>query len=94
MKGRDWYDLVWYAAHHPHVNLGHLETRMRQSGDHADEEPLTRVRLLELLRQSVQQVDVAELREEVAPFVRERRSLEVWSEDFFLQVIERIKAGP
>ncbi len=21
IKGRDWYDLVWYAARHPHVNL-------------------------------------------------------------------------
>ena len=50
MKGRDWYDLVWYAARHPQVNLGHLETRMRQSGDYGDDSPLTRARLLELLR--------------------------------------------
>jgi predicted nucleotidyltransferase component of viral defense system len=93
MKGRDWYDLVWYAARHPRVNLGHLEIRMRQSGDHADEEPLTRARLLELLRQRVHHVEVAQLRDEVAPFVRDRRSLEVWSQDFFLQVIEKIEAG-
>ncbi len=90
MKGRDWYDLVWYAAHHPHVNLRHLETRMRQSGNYGDDEPLTRARLLELLRQRVQQVDVAQLREETARFVRQPRSLEVWSRDFFLQVIEKI----
>ena len=94
MKGRDWYDLVWYAARHPHVNLRHLETRMRQSGDYGDDEPLTRARLLALLRRRVQQVEVAELRKEVAPFVRQRRSLEVWSRDFFLQVIERIEASP
>jgi hypothetical protein len=93
MKGRDWYDLVWYAGRHPQVNLGHLETRMRQSGDYGEDQPLTRPRLLELLRQRVQQGDVAELREEVAPFVRDRRSLEVWSQEFFLQVIERIEAG-
>lgn len=90
VKGRDWHDLVWYTARHPHVNLPHLETRMRQSGDYDDEEPLTRARLLELLRHRVQQIDVAALREEVAPFLRDRRSLEVWSQDFFLQVIERI----
>ena len=92
-KGRDWYDLVWYAARHPRVKLGHLETRMRQSGDYGDQESLTRARLLDLLRQRIQQVDVAELREEVAPFVRDRRSLEVWSPPFFLQVIEGIEAG-
>jgi hypothetical protein len=94
IKGRDWYDLVWYTARHPHVNLGHLETRMRQSGDYGEEEPLTRAGLLDLLRQRIQQVDVAELQEDVAPFVRERRSLGVWSRDFFMQVIERIETGP
>jgi predicted nucleotidyltransferase component of viral defense system len=93
MKGRDWYDLVWYAGRHPQVNLEHLETRMRRSGDYGDDEPLTRPRLLDLLRQRIQQVDVAELRKEVAPFVRERRSLELWSQEFFLQVIERIDVG-
>ena len=92
IKGRDWYDLVWYAARHPRVNLGHLETRMRQSGDYSDEEPLTRTRLLEVLRQRVQHLDVAEIREEVAPFVQDRRSLEVWSQDFFLHVIDKIEA--
>ncbi len=91
MKGRDWYDLVWYAARHPHVNLIHLETRMRQSGDYGDSSPLTRARLLDLLRSRIEQVDVAQLRQEVTPFVRDHRSLEVWSQDFFLQVIDRIQ---
>ena len=65
---------------------------MRQSGDYSDEEPLTRTRLLDLLRQRVRQLDIAEIREEVAPFVRDRRSLDVWSQDFFLQVIDTIEA--
>lgn len=66
---------------------------MRYSGDYRDDAPLTRARLLDLLRERIQQVDVVALREEVAPFVRERRSLEVWSQDFFLQVIARIDVG-
>ena len=36
---------------------------------------------------------LAALQVEVAPFVRDRRSLEVWSQDFFLHLIERIEAG-
>lgn len=66
---------------------------MRKSGDYGDEEPLTHARLLDLLRQRVHQADIAELRKEVAPFARDRRSLDVWSQDFFLQVIERIESG-
>ena len=32
VKGRDWYDLVWYAAYQPQLHLTHLEQRMIQSG--------------------------------------------------------------
>ena len=32
VKGRDWYDLVWYVANHPQLHLKHLEQRMIQSG--------------------------------------------------------------
>lgn len=31
VKGRDWYDLVWYAARHPELHLSHLEQRMSMS---------------------------------------------------------------
>jgi predicted nucleotidyltransferase component of viral defense system len=42
VKGRDWYDLVWYAANHPQLHLFHLEQRMRQTGDWEGGESLTR----------------------------------------------------
>lgn len=31
VKGRDWYDLVWFAAYHPELHVAHLEQRMRQT---------------------------------------------------------------
>lgn len=40
VKGRDWYDLVWYVTHHPRLHLAHLEQRMRQSGHWAEEDVL------------------------------------------------------
>ena len=30
VKGRDWYDFVWYCAYHPHLHVSHLQERMRQ----------------------------------------------------------------
>ena len=64
---------------------------MRQSGDYRAAEPLTREHLMELLRVAVKQLDVAHARREVAPFMRDPRSLEVWSRDFFLSLLERIE---
>ncbi|MBN1676796.1 MAG: nucleotidyl transferase AbiEii/AbiGii toxin family protein [Kiritimatiellae bacterium] len=90
VKGRDWYDLVWYAARHPECRIGHLERRMRQSGDYAADEPLSVETLRLLLDEAVERLDVALAREEVAPFVRDRRALEVWSRDFFRATVARI----
>ena len=91
VKGRDWYDLVWYAAHHPEARLSHLESRMRQTGDYSESGPLAEQVLSILLHDRVDAIDVEKVRQEVAPFVRDRRSLEVWSADFFHDVVSRIK---
>ena len=91
VKGRDWYDLVWYAGRHPQVRLSHLEERMRQSGDYRDEMPLTRGRLMELLRQAVDQLDVGRAQDDVVRFVRDPRTIDVWSRDFFREVVQRIE---
>ena len=90
VKGRDWYDLVWYAGRYPQVRISHLESRMRQSGDYRDDEPLTPDRLQHLLRQAVDDLDVKQARREVAPFIIDQRALDVWSRDFFRQIIPRI----
>ena len=91
VKGRDWYDLVWYAGRHPQVRLSHLEERMRQSGDYRDETPLTRGCLMELLRQAVAQLDVGRAQDDVVRFVRDPRTIDVWSRDFFREVVQRIE---
>ena len=90
VKGRDWYDLVWYAGRYPKVRIGHLESRMRQSGDYQDDEQLTPDRLQHLLRQAVEDLDVEQARREVAPFIVDQHALGVWSQDFFRQIIPRI----
>jgi predicted nucleotidyltransferase component of viral defense system len=90
VKGRDWYDLVWYLARHPEARIRHLESRMRQTGDYQGDQPLTPARLQRLLRQAVDDLDVEQARQEVAPFIRDRRTLEVWSRDFFKNIIKRV----
>ena len=40
VKGRDWYDLVWYVGRGTPLDLAHLEARMRQSGHYDDDAAL------------------------------------------------------
>lgn len=90
VKGRDWYDLVWYLGRHPEVRLQHLEQRMVQSGDWELGRTLTHPDLIDALNRRINELDVPHARNEVARFVRDRASLELWSQDFFREHLDRI----
>jgi len=91
VKGRDWYDLVWFAAYHPELHLAHLEQRMRQTGHWKGPAPLTAGDLRDLLTRRIDEVDIDQIRREVEPFVKDAASLAIWSKEFFLDVASRIK---
>ena len=91
VKGRDWYDLVWYAANHPNLNLAHLEQRMRQTGQWNGEKSLSPVVFTDLLFEAIDRLDVNQARKDVAPFVKDQQMLALWSHDFFRDVANRIK---
>ena len=90
-KGRDWYDLVWFAAHRPELHLSHLDQRMRQTGHWAGPSPLTDADFRGLLAGRIGRVDIDQIRREVEPFVKDPASLTLWSKEFFLDVASRIK---
>lgn len=91
VKGRDWYDLVWYAANHPQLHLAHLEQRMRQSGHWKDRHQLTPELFKQLLSQAVDKLVVDQARKEVEAFIRDQKSLAIWSQEFFQDIADRIQ---
>jgi predicted nucleotidyltransferase component of viral defense system len=90
VKGRDWYDLVWYAANHPQLHLKHLEQRMIQSGHLKKTQRLTPEKLSTIAETVIKRLDVSQARKEVETFVKDPETLIVWSRDFFRDVIRRI----
>jgi hypothetical protein len=90
VKGRDWYDFVWFVANHPELHLSHLERRMVQTGDWKEGQVLTGKRLLGLLEETIAVVDLGKARQEVESFVRDADSLAVWSKAFFTDISKRI----
>jgi predicted nucleotidyltransferase component of viral defense system len=90
VKGRDWYDLVWYAANHPQLHLKHLEQRMIQSGHLKKTQRLTPEKLSSIAEAVIERLDVSQARREVEPFVKDPETLIIWSQDFFRDVIRRI----
>ncbi len=91
VKGRDWYDLVWYAANHPQLHLAHLEQRMRQTGHWNNTQKLTPSEFMVMLHDTIDRLDVVQARRDVAPFIKDQQQLAIWSSDFFRDVAERIQ---
>jgi len=91
VKGRDWYDLVWYAANHPELHLEHLESRMRQSGHWKGEARLSTDAFRAVLGEAIDALDVEKARREVSLFIKDPSALAVWSRDFFRDVAGRIR---
>ena len=90
-KGRDWYDLVWFAAYHPELHIAHLEQRMLQTGHWKGPAPLTTGDLRDLLSKRIEKVDIDQIRREAERFVKDAAALAIWSKEFFLDVASRIK---
>ncbi len=91
VKGRDWYDLVWYIGRHPELRLSHLEQRMRQSTDWIGSDPLTPEKFFELYHSRVDDLDIGQARKDVEVFLTDPRATDVWSQDFFRKIINHIK---
>lgn len=90
VKGRDWYDLVWYCARYPELHLSHLEQRMRQSGHWTASESLSGKTFRAILAEVIANVDIEQAKQEVLPFVRQPETLDVWSKEFFQDIVGRI----
>jgi len=90
IKGRDWYDLVWYISNHPELNVRHLELRMKDSGHLHSEEKLIKGKCLQLLTERISGLDFDKAKKDVEKFVK-NRDLSVWSSEYYLDIIHQIK---
>jgi hypothetical protein len=91
VKGRDWYDFVWFVANHPQLHLAHLRERMIQSGHWPEGKPLTEGAFRKRLGETIETVDLSAAKKKVSPFVAHPESLAVWSPEFFRAVAGRVE---
>ncbi|MBN1870917.1 MAG: nucleotidyl transferase AbiEii/AbiGii toxin family protein [Candidatus Omnitrophica bacterium] len=92
VKGRDWYDFVWFIGRNVPVNLRHLEKRMRQAGDIKEKETLTKKNLEQKILEKIDAVDFLDARKDVENFLKDRSSLKLWGREYFKSVCERLTA--
>lgn len=91
IKGRDWYDLLWYISNKTPVNLSHLRERMIQTGHIKPGEPFGKRELFDYLRKKIDTIDWELAKADVGPFVVDKKKLEIWSNRFFHDVVEDLR---
>ena len=84
VKGRDWYDFVWYVTKGIPLNLAHLENRMRQSGHYASKMPLNEEAFLDLLKEKTIKLSMNQAKEDIHRFIQDPGETDGWSAEFFL----------
>lgn len=91
VKGRDWYDLIWYIQNKVPLNLTYLEACMRQSGKLESHNSLNRHLLIEMLNTKIQSIDWESAKADIRPFLTDPQKLDIWSSHFFSSLINHLQ---
>jgi len=88
IKGRDWYDLIWYLSNKIPLNLNHLRARLIQSGHIKQDDILGEKEIRILITKKINETDFSLAKKDVSPFLTDISRLDIWSIPFFLELIK------
>ena len=91
VKGRDFYDYVFFLAMGAKVNLVNLKAKLVQSKFIAEDYDLTIENLKTLLNERFSNMDFAQAKEDVLPFVKDKSKLDLWSKEFFIEITKTLQ---
>lgn len=91
VKGRDLYDYIFYLSRGSKFNLPHLQARLIQSGHIEADMECSLDDIKKLIKDKLAEINYKDARDDVMPFVRDIRQLDIWSEDFFRQITDGLK---
>ena len=91
IKGRDFYDLLWYLGQEIPINLEYLENKMRDGNTWKKTNKLTRDDLIKILESRIRSIDFKTAALDVTTFIKDPLEIASWSEELFLSAITRIK---
>jgi predicted nucleotidyltransferase component of viral defense system len=95
IKGRDWFDFLWFVSHEVPVNLELLKNALEQLGPWQGKRLSVDSQWLKsTLKDRIQTIDWSHASQEVLPFLKQREAeqLKFWTTDFFLQFVDKIKS--
>ncbi len=90
VKGRDWYDLEWYIKKGINLNLQHFLSRARDSSDWS-KETISESEFKKLLTTRIENLNIEIAKKDVERFIQNPKVLQIWSKQYFLDLIKMLK---
>ncbi len=87
VKGRDWYDFDWYVRNGIELDFLHLQERICQFNGRE----VTLNEFVDELKNRLAITDINQVKADVLPFLNNPQDLDIWSNDYFLQLADMIK---
>ncbi len=90
VKGRDWYDLEWYIKKGIPLDVEHFLHRAKETNDW-QEETINKQQIIELLQTKIENISFKNIKEDVVRFIKDDKVLDIWSPNYFKDLIEKMK---
>lgn len=87
VKGRDWYDFEWYVRAGVELNFTHLQERIRQFNGIE----MSQVEFIAELKERLSSTDIKMVKQDVYPFLKDAKELDIWSNEYFMQLADMIR---
>jgi predicted nucleotidyltransferase component of viral defense system len=91
VKGRDFYDFVWFVAQGAPCHIEHLKARMVQTGHWDAAISFQEDDFRRLLKEKFSKVDFTQAQNDVRSFIRDQDSLKLWNREFFNGLVTKVK---
>ncbi len=91
VKGRDYYDYLFYIGKGSKFNLTYLENKLKNTkGILAENEKLTLDKIKTLLKNRFETVDYESAKKDVSNFISDKENLNLWKKELFLSTLEEL----
>ena len=91
IKGRDFYDYIFYLSNGIGVNIRNLESRLAASGTIGKDTTLDLPELRNMLEKRFSEIDFEDAKRDAIGFIDRKDVLDAWSEDFFRTITEQLR---
>lgn len=93
VKGRDWYDFLWYTSHRTPINYNYLQEALYQTGPWKSTKiQIDHSWLYNALYNKISNIDWLEAAKDVRRFIPplEQVSINLWSKEVFLKQLDKL----